>query len=410
MIKRLILRLLPVFAIIGPGIIAGSADNDAGGITTYSLSGGTFGFSLLWVLFLTTFALAVTQEVGARMGLVTGKGLAGLIREKFGVRWTTFIMGILLFANLGTIAAEFAGIAAAFEIVHIPKFLSIPVVAIIIYFITVKGSFKKLEKIFLVSSAFYLVYIVSAFFAKPDWGHALQSLVIPHFTPTKAYILTAIALIGTTITPWGQFFIQDYVVDKKLTQDDLNVERGDVFFGALITNFISFFIIVACAATIYASGQHIHDAKDAALALEPLVGNFAALLFGFGLLNASFFGALIVPLSTSYVITEAFGFESGLNFSFGEAPQFYGLLAFLLLFGALLTILPFIPLLSILFITQAINAVLLLPILVFVFLLSNDKKLLNGYANNKFVNVIVIVTFAAIAVSTLIYFFSLFFS
>lgn len=401
--KNLFIRLLPLLAVIGPGIIAGSADNDAGGITTYSLSGGLFGYGMLWILFLTTFALAITQEIGARMGLVTGKGLAALIREKFGVRWTTFIMAVLLIANLGTIAAEFAGIAAALEILHISKFISVPLFGLAVYFLILKGNFKKLEKIFLVSSAFYLVYIVSAIVGKPDWGHALKSLVIPSIIPTKAYILTAIAVVGTTITPWGQFFIQDYVVDKKLTQDDINIERGDVFLGAFITNFISFFIVVACAATIFASGRTIHDAKDAAIALQPLVGNFAALLFSFGLLNASFFGASIVPLSTSYVITEAFGFEGGLNFSFREAPQFYGLLAFLLIFGAMLTILPFIPLLSILFITQAINAVLLLPILIFVYLLSNDKKLLGKYANNKVINLIVLVTFGAIAVSAILY-------
>ncbi|HEX7042310.1 MAG TPA: Nramp family divalent metal transporter [Patescibacteria group bacterium] len=406
--KSALIRILPLLAVIGPGIIAGSADNDAGGITTYSLSGGLFGYGMLWILFLTTFALAITQEIGARMGLVTGKGLAALIREKFGVRWTTFIMAVLLIANLGTIAAEFAGIAAAMEIVHISKFVSVPLFVIGVYFLILKGNFKRLEKIFLVSSAFYLIYIISAFVGKPDWGLALKSLVIPHITPTKAYILTAIAVVGTTITPWGQFFIQDYVVDKKLTQDDINIERGDVLLGAFITNFISFFIVVACAATIFASGLAIHDAKDAAVALQPLVGNFAALLFAFGLLNASFFGASIVPLSTSYVITEAFGFEGGLNFSFREAPQFYGLLAFLLLFGGILTILPFIPLLFILFITQAINAVLLLPILVFVYLLANDKKLLGKYANNKFVNGIVLITFGAIAVSAILYVISAF--
>lgn len=407
--KSLFFRILPILAIIGPGIIAGSADNDAGGITTYSLSGGLFGYKMLWILFLTTFALAVTQEIGVRMGLVTGKGLAGLIREKFGVRWTTFIMTVLLIANLGTIAAEFAGIAAALEIINIPKIISVPLFAFLVFFVILKGNFKKLEKIFLVSSAFYLVYIISAILGKPDWGHALKSLVVPTIIPTKAYILTAIAVVGTTITPWGQFFIQDYVVDKKLTKDDLGIERGDVFFGAFITNVISFFIIIACAATIFTAGHTIESAKDAAVALEPLVGSFATLLFGFGLLNASVFGALIVPLSTSYVITEAFGFESGLNFSFGEAKEFYGLLAFLLLFGALLTVLPFIPLLSILFITQAINAVLLLPILVFVFILSNDKKLLGQYANNKFVNTIVIITFSLIALSAILYVASSFF-
>lgn len=401
-------RLLPILAILGPGIISGSVDNDAGGIATYSIAGAQFGTSLLWILLLTTFCLAITQEIGARMGIVTGKGLASLIREKFGVKWTTFIMVVLLIANLGTIAAEFAGIAAALEIFHISKYISVPIAGILIFFLVTKWSFKRLEKIFLVVSAFYLVYIVSAVLARPSWTSSMTSLVIPSIHFSKGYLLTAIAVIGTTITPWGQFFIQDYVVDKKLARDDLNVERVDVFFGSFITNFISFFIIVACAATLFLHSIPITSAKDAAIALQPLAGQFAGLLFGFGLLNASIFGAALVPISTSYVITEAFGFESGLNFSFTEAPEFYGLFAFLITVGSLLVLLPFVPLLTILFITQAINAVLLLPILVFLFILSNDKKLLNGHSNGKIVNTIIAVTFLLIAVATIAFVFSQF--
>ena len=400
-------RFLPILAIIGPGIISGSVDNDAGGITTYSVVGANFGYSMLWALFLTTFALAVTQEVGARMGLVTGKGLAALIREKFGVKWTTFIMGVLLVANIGTIAAEFAGIAAAFEIFGINPIFSIPLIGVLIFIMVTKGNFKKLEKIFLIASAFYLVYIISAVLAHPNWGLGVKSLISPTFHFGKTYLITLIALIGTTITPWGQFFIQDYVVDKKLSKDDINIERGDVFFGSFITNFISFFIIVACAATIFSHGKSIVDAKDAALALQPLAGQFASALFAFGLLNASFFGAALVPVSTSYVLTEAFGFESGLNFSFKEAPQFYGLFAFLLILCALLVLLPFVPLITILIVSQAVNAMLLLPILVFVYILSNDKKLLGEFANNKIVNGVLIITFLAIAACSIIYFASL---
>lgn len=407
-VKNIFLRLLPLVAVIGPGIISGSVDNDAGGIATYSIAGAQFGYSLLWILLLTTFALAITQEIGARMGLVTGKGLASLIREKFGVKWTTFIMAVLLLANLGTIAAEFAGIAAALEILNITKYISIPLAAIVVFLIVTKGTFRKLEKIFLFASAFYLVYIVSAVLAHPNWMLGVKSLVVPSVSVGKSYLLTVVALIGTTITPWGQFFIQDYVVDKNLTKDDLGIERGDVFFGSFLTNFISFFIIVACAATLFAHGIPITSAKDAALALQPLAGKFASLLFAFGLLNASIFGAALVPVSTSYVITEAFGFESGLNFSFSEAPEFYGLFASLLIIGALLVILPFVPLLTILFISQAINAILLLPILVFIFILSNDKKLLNGYRNGRFINIVVIVTFLLIAVSAVAFFISQF--
>src|SRR5664279_1567367 len=260
--KQWFIRYLPILAVIGPGIISGSVDNDAGGITTYSVAGANYGYSLLWVLFITTFCLAVTQEIGARMGLATGKGLASLIREKFGIRWTTFIMAVLLIANIGTIAAEFAGIAAGFEVFGLNKFISVPIAAILIFMLVVKGSFKRLERIFLVASAFYIVYIFSAFLAHPEWGEGVKSLVIPNFHIEKGYLLMLIAVVGTTITPWGQFFIQDYVVDKKLTKDDLKIERMDVFTGSFLTNLISFFIIVACSATIFAHGMRINDAKD----------------------------------------------------------------------------------------------------------------------------------------------------
>lgn len=401
-------RVLPLLAIIGPGIISGSVDNDAGGIATYSVAGANFGTSLLWILFLTTFSLAVTQEVGARIGLVTGKGLASLIREKFGIRWTTFIMAVLMIANLGTIAAEFAGVAAALEIFHISKYIAVPLAVLLVFTLVTRWNFKNLERVFLILSGFYIVYIISAYLGHPNFSESVKSLVTPTFRFDKPYLLTMIALIGTTITPWGQFFIQDYVVDKKLSKDHLKVERGDVFFGSFITNFISFFIIVACAATIFAHGGRISDAKDAAIALQPLAGQFASTLFAFGLLNASLFGAALVPVATSYVVTEAFGFESGLNFRFREAPEFYGIFAFLLLSGALLVILPFMPLLTILFVSQAVNAVLLLPIFVFIYLLSNDKKLLNGYSNGKIINLIIIVTTLGIAVASLAYLISLF--
>ena len=343
------------------------------------------------------------------MGVVTGKGLASLIREKFGVRWTTFIMAVLFVANIGTIAAEFAGVAAALEIIHINKYISVPLAALFVYFLVTHWDFKKLERIFLIVSGFYLVYIVSAMLAQPDWLKGIGNLVTPSVSFNKNYLLTVVAVIGTTITPWGQFFIQDYVVDKKLSTDDLKVERVDVFFGSFLTNFISFFIIVACAATIFKYHGHINDAKDAALALEPLAGKFASILFGLGLLNASLFGAALVPVATSYVITEAFGFESGLSFAFQDAPEFYSLFAFLLIIGGALVIIPFVPLFTILFITQAINAILLLPILVFLFILSNDKKLLNGYNNGKYINAVIIITFLLIAISAIAFFVSQFF-
>jgi NRAMP (natural resistance-associated macrophage protein)-like metal ion transporter len=402
-IKASFFRILPVLAIIGPGIISGNADNDAGGITTYSIAGAHFGYSLLWVLLLTTIALAVTQEIGIRMGLASGKGLSSLIREKFGLKLTALIMFIFLFANIGTIAAEFAGIAAALEIFNIARYISVPIVCVLIYFIMTKASFRSLEKIFLILSSFYLVYIASAIFAKPDWGLALKSLVVPTFSLDKNFIITAIAVIGTTITPWGQFFIQDYVVDKKLSIADLKIERLDVFFGSFLTNFFSFFIIVACAASIFAVGGHITDAKDAAMALRPVAGQFATILFSFGLLNASVFGACILPVSTAYVVSEAFGLESGLNFSVKEAPQFYGILGFSLLLGALFVAVPLIPLIKILFFVQVLNAILLIPIFMIVYKLSNDKKILNGYSNGKAHNIVLLGTLVAIIIASTTY-------
>ncbi len=407
--KRRFLLLLPLLAIIGPGIISGSVDNDAGGITTYSVAGASFGLTLLWVLFLTTITLAITQEIGARMGLVTGKGLASLIREKFGIKWTTFVMICLFIANMGTIAAEFAGIAASLSIFNVSKYVSVPIAILVVFLLVTKGSFKKLERLFLLLSFFYLAYVLSAVIVHPDWTTAIKSIFIPHLDKlTSAYALTLIAVIGTTITPWGQFFIQDYVVDKKLAKEDLKIERGDVFFGSFLTNFISFFIIVACSATLFSKGIQIADAKDAAIALQPLAGQFASILFAFGFLNASIFGASLVPVATSYVITEAFGMESGLNFSFKEAPQFYGLFVLLLILGGLMVILPFVPLLTILVVSQAVNAVLLLPILIFLYVLSNDRKLLGEYANNRIINTILIVSVFGLSVASILYFISLF--
>lgn len=406
--QKIFRRLLPFLIVIGPGIIAGTADNDAGGITSYSVAGANFGFSLLWLLPLTAFSLAITQEIGARMGLVTGKGLASLIREKFGIGWTTFIMAVLFIGNTGVIAAEFAGIGASLEILNVPRFISIPAATIFIYFLVTRGGFKTLERTFLILSFFYIAYIISAIIVRPDWGLAAKSLVSPSFEFNHSYFLMMMAVIGTTITPWGQFFIQGYVVDKKLSKEDLKIERGDVFFGSFLTHFIAFFIIVTCATTLFAQGISITNAEHAALALKPLAGQFASVIFALGFLNASLFGAALVPFSTSYVITEAFGLESGLNYKFREAPQFYGIFTFSIILGALMVIFPFVPLIPVLIITQSINAILLLPVLVFLYLLSNDKKILNSYVNSKIMNIVLILTFAGVTIASLFYFFSTF--
>lgn len=402
-LKLRLLLLVPVLAIMGPGIITGLGNNDAGGITSYSIAGAHFGYSLLWVLLLTTFTLAITQEVGARMGLVTGKGLGALIREKFGVRWTAFVMAVLFIANAGTISAEFAGIAAALEIFNVSKYISIPIAGIGIFLLVTKGSFKKLEKIFLLVSFFYISYAVSAVTVNPDWTAAFKGLVLPEIQFDKNYIFILMAMIGTTITPWGQFFIQDYVVDKKLTKEDLRIERGDVFLGSFLTNLIAFFIIVTTAGTLYVQGIEINSAKDAALALQSLFGNFTTTLFGLGLLNASLFGAAIVPITTSYVITEAFGLESGLNHSFKQAKEFYTILAVSLIIGSLIVLLPLVPLITILVFFQAVNAVLLIPILIFLYILSNDRKILGEYANNKLMNIVILLTLMGISLAAALY-------
>ncbi len=381
-------QLLAFLAVLGPGLITASADNDAQGITTYALTGARTGYSLLWLLLLITFSLAVTQEMGARLGMVTGKGLGALIRERYGVRPAAGAMAMLLIANLGTTAAEFAGIAAALEIFHVSKFLSVPIAAVAIFVLVSRGSYKRLERVFLVLSGLYVAYVLSGFLAHPDWGVALHNTFVPSFKFSGAYLLTAVAMVGTTVTPWGQFFIQAYVVDKGLTADDLNLERGDVFLGALVTDFVAFFIIVATAATIFATHGHITGARDAALALEPLAGRFAALLFGLGLLNAGFLAAGILPLSTAYAVSEAFGFELGVDERVGDAPIFYGVFAFSIAFGAGLVLLPGVPLVPILFVTAAVNAVLLAPILIFLYRLCNDVELMGQHRNKRLANVL----------------------
>ncbi len=300
-------KILFFLGVIGPGIIAANADNDAGGISTYSIVGAHFGLKMLWVLFLVTISLAITQEMGVRIGLVTRQGLGGVIRENFGVKWTAFAMLTMLIANLGTMTAEFSGVAASFDILSVDKYIVVPLAAIVVWLILYKGSFKNTQKIFLIFSAFYIVYIINGFVIKPDFGEAVKSLFTPTMEWTPAFLITMIALIGTTITPWGQFFIQSYVVDKGLYIKHYKVEKAEVYLGAFITDIVSFFIIVCTAATLYKHGIHISSAEDAALALRPLAGNFAQLLFAFGLFSASMLGAFILPTATAYAICEAFG-------------------------------------------------------------------------------------------------------
>ena len=362
---------------LGPGLVTAFADNDAGGITTYSLAGAQFGFSLLWVLVVTAIALVLTQEVGARLGVATGQGLAGLIRERFGVRWTAFAVLTMLVANFGTTISEFAGMAAALGLFGVPPQLSSLLSASLVVLLLARGSFTRIQYAFVaIGFGVSAAYAVSAYLAHPDWSVVASALVTPHLSFTSAYFVMLVGVVGTTITPWGQALIQSYVADKGLGPRDLGPVRVDVMLGSgLFTNLISTFIMVACAVTIFASGGQILDAADAAHALGPLVGSSATTLFAVGLFAAGLLGLGTVPLSSTYFACEAFGFERGLSFRWTEAPVFYGLLTFIVAGAALFVLIPGLPLIQVMFVAQVVNGLLLPIILVFVMLLSREAKL-----------------------------------
>jgi Mn2+/Fe2+ NRAMP family transporter len=381
-------RLALFLAILGPGLIAAASDNDAGGITTWSVIGARYGYSMLWLLLLITPILALTQEMGARMGAVTGKGLAALIREKFSLRVTALAMLALLVANFGTTVAEFSGVAAAFSLARIPSWLAVPPVAVGVWFLVTRGSYRRVERVFLALTAVYIAYFVAGFLAHPDWGAAAHSVIVPHVQTDSLWLLTAVAAIGTTITPWGQFFIQAYVVDKRITWARYAYTRIEVYMGAVFTDVIDLFIVVACAATLYKGGIVIETAQDAARALSPLAGRAAELLFGFGLLNVSILGAAILPLTTAYAVCEAFGFESGLDKKRDEAPVFHGLLTAFILVPALVAIIPNLPLVKVMLLSQDVNGVLLPIILIYVLKIINDRSVMGDHVNGRVYNVV----------------------
>jgi NRAMP (natural resistance-associated macrophage protein)-like metal ion transporter len=378
-------RFAAVLAVLGPGIVSGFADNDAGGITTYSLAGAKFGYDLLWVLLATQIALFITQEIGARIGLATGQGLTGLVRERFGVRWAAFAALTMIGANLGSTVSEFAGISAALSLFGIPTPVSALLAAVAVITLISRGSFSRVQYFFVgIGVLVSVAYIVSAALAHPDWSRAINSLVVPHGMFNGAYMLAVVGTVGTTITPWGQGFIQAFVVDKRLRADDLGAERIDVLIGVFITNAIAFFIVVACAATLWASGQRdITTAADAAVALGPLAGNVASTLFAVGLLAASLLGLGVVPLASAYTACEAFGWEQGVDWRWREAPAFYGLLAFFIGFAALFMLIPGLPLIEVMFSAQVINGLLLPVILVFVMLLAGDRRLMGNLVSGR---------------------------
>jgi Mn2+/Fe2+ NRAMP family transporter len=386
--KPIRVRLLLMLAIIGPGIITANVDNDAGGITTYSVAGANYGNSLLWMLPLVAIALIIVQEMSARLGVATGKGLADLIRESMGVRATAVIIGIVVFANLANTVSEFAGVAASMEIFGISKFISIPLAAMGVWLLIVKANYKVVERVFLIASAVYLAYIASGFMAKPDWALVAKDMVTPQFRFEIGYITIFVTAIGTTIAPWMQFYQQASIVDKGIKPADYAYERLDVIVGSIFAVVVAGFIIIACSATIFHAGHTIESAKDAAEALGPLAGQYAASLFAFGLLNASVFSAAILPLSTAYVVCEAFGWESGVNKSFQEAPVFFWTYTALIILGGAIILLPIPSLVQAMMASQTLNGVVLPIILIVMLRLINDKQLMGPFINGRYLNIL----------------------
>lgn len=385
---KLKVRFALFFAVMGPGIVTAFADNDAGGIATYAAAGAKYGYSLIFTMLISTVLLAIAQEISARTGAVTGRGLSDLIRENYGVKWTFFAMSVLLIANLGTTASEFSGIATSFEIFGVSKYLSVPAMAFIIWWLVIKTDYGKIEKILLLLCLTFFSYVISGVIVHPPWPQVLVESITPTFSRTPAFLLMAIGVIGTTITPWGQFYVQASVVDKGITAKDYYYTRWDVLIGTFFTGFIAFFIIVATAATLYVNNIPIETAKDVALALKPLAGQYASSLFGFGLLGASMLAAFVLPLSTSYAVCEAFGFEHGISKSYKEAPVFFSLYTVLIVLGAAIVLWPNLSLYNIMLTTQVVNGILLPPILIFMVLIASKKSIMGDYVNSRFFNVI----------------------
>ncbi|HOP79424.1 MAG TPA: Nramp family divalent metal transporter [Armatimonadota bacterium] len=404
---------------IGPGIITSAADNDAGGITTYSAAGALFGYNLLWVIVVITFVLIIVQEMAARMGTVTQKGLGELIREQFGVKWTLFALSVLLVANLATTIAEFAGIAAATELLaaaspfNFPfaaRYLGVPLAAAGVWFLVVRGNFKTVERVFLTLAVLYATYIISGIMARPSWSSVIEGITRPSFAAFDTqYLLFLIALVGTTITPWMQFFLQATVVDKGVDVRHYKYQKADVIVGSILTDLVSAFIIIAAAATLHhaVGGPTVVrpeelDASDLAIALKPFAGGYATVLFAFGLLGASLLAAAVLPLSTAYTFTEAFGFEIGISRKWKEAPAFYGIYTSAIVIGALVALIPhFNPVLVMIW-SQFVNGLLLPVVLIFMLKLINNKAVMGQYTNSKIYNIIVWITAAALIVFSII--------
>ncbi|MFO0754393.1 MAG: Nramp family divalent metal transporter [Thermodesulfovibrionales bacterium] len=393
--------ILLFLSVMGPGIITANIDNDASGITTYSVAGARFGYSLLWTLIPTTVALVVIQEMVARMGVVTGKGLSDLIRENYGVKAAFFMMLGLLVANFGNTVANLAGWAASVEILGMSKYVMVPLGALSVWLLVTKGSYRAVEKILLVACLLYVGYVISGLMARPDWHEVFTYTVVPHVRWDAEYIVLSIGIIGTTITPWMQFYLQSSIAEKGIKKEDYKASRLDVIIGCSITDIISFFVIVTCGALLFPKGIRINEAAEAAAALKPLAGDYASLIFALSLANASILGAIIVPLATAYYVCEAMGWEAGVNKTFSEAPQFMWIYTFTLVAASLVVLIPGAPLVLLMVLSAIINGLLLPFVLVFATLLINDRKIMGAYVNPKGYNYISWGTVVAVAVLTL---------
>ncbi|HLC64811.1 MAG TPA: divalent metal cation transporter [Candidatus Nanoarchaeia archaeon] len=395
-------RILFIIGIFGPGIITSLVDNDVGGITTYSVAGARFEYTLLWSLIPITILLIIVQEMCARMGAVTGKGLSDLIRENFGIRTTFFIMAGLLFANFFVIVADFAGIASMAGIFGINRFAIVIASAILVWILTIRLNYRFLEKFFLFLGLFYLTYIASGFLAQPDWGRVAKETLVPSFSLAPGYWVLLIAIIGTTVTPWMQFYLQSSIVEKGVKKEDYKYTRMDVILGSIVTDVISFFIIVSTATVLFTHGIQIETAPEAASALEPFAGSYATILFAIGFVAAGLFGAFVVPISTSYVVCEAFGWESGVNKKFREAKAFYILLTLLIGLSAVITLLPETRLVPLILTSQVINGIILPVVLITILILINKKEIMKSYTNPLWLNIVAWASCVLILLSTIV--------
>lgn len=401
--KRSLWRTIGLFFILmGPGIITSNVDNDAGGITTYSLAGAEFGLKLIWSLIPIMIALIVIQEMCARMGVVTGKGLSDLIREKFGAKITFYVMIGVFLTNMGNVLSEFAGVAAGMEVFGVNKFISVPASAFLVWWMVVKGTYKSVEKAFLVACVFYVSYIVTGGIVKPDWGNVFEQFTHPQLSLQPSEMTMLIGVVGTTIAPWMQFYLQASIVEKGIKIADYKFARFDVVMGGVVVQVVAFFIILVCAETLFKHGVRIETAKDAALSLAPLAGKYCTYLFAFGLVNASLFAASILPLSTAYLICEGLGWEAGIDKKFVEAPQFYGFYSIIIFLGAGIILYPNFPLIPIMYFSQVLNGMVLPFILIFMLLLINDKKIMANHTNGPVFNAIAWVTSIVMIALTLL--------